>query len=593
MNRPSRSRVACTFSALLFSSIASAADVPLKNAGFEEWEGLQPKYWGGAQMVAGAMDCEVRHEGKCSLRLSASQGAGKSFVQVNQSVPAAVAQGGMIRLSGWIKVAGHTSGQASLWMEVPEPAAGGAFDNMLRRSPTGYTDWQQFEITLPVATKAQMIYFGALFSGEGTAWFDDLRLEAISAGSAASTALPSSGAPAASAPQPAPQGDGIGSVPTTPIESLTSTSFNDLQFLKPLLKERRIVALGESSHGVAEFSKMKIRLIKFLHEQMGYNVVAFEAPMQPCERSERRASETGAERAMRDCLFQVWHTADNVALFEYIASENAAGRKMRVVGFDIQSGELSEGFEEELTRLGGPGGSVLAARIGEVEQQLAGKWRQLTDAKAKAVLPIYQAASKAIAARQTEPGLPPAVASRLGYLALQMRGREADLSSRMQSLTLPARVEARDAAMAENLEYLAANDLKEDKIIVWAHNFHMARQGTKDAATRQMGSRLAEAFGKSYYALGLVMGRGEGGMNNRARYTIPTQPAGTLEGMLSRADLKAGFVDLTVDPRISGNEWVAKPVITREWGTQPITIVPNLFYDGVLQIEVASYPPYL
>ena len=581
MNRHSLRLIAGALSALLLCGFACATSPPLKNAGFEEWDSVQPKHWGGAQMVAGAMDCQVRREGKCALRLTASQGGAKPVVQINQTVPAAEVQGAMVRLSGWIKVAGHTSGQASFWMKVQAPEAGGAFDNMLRRSPRGDTDWQQFEITLPVAPKAQTISIGALVAGEGTAWFDDLRLEAIAAGDAASTAM-TTPLPPASRPQAAPQGPGIGTVRTTALESLTSTSFDDLQMLKPVLKGRRIVALGESAHGVAEISKVKTRLIKFLHEQMGYNVIAFEAPMQHCERANRMVGMAPAAQVMRECLFQVWHTAYTVALFEYIASRKAAGRPLRVVGFGIQARALSEGFTDELTRLGGPGGAELASRIAEAEQQMAGKWHKITGEQVTALPPLYQSASEAISARQSEAGVTPAAAMRLSYLALQMRGRVADFSRGTQGLTLPARMEARDAAMAANLEDLAAHDLKGEKIIVWGHNFHIAKAGAKYGNIRQMGAILARSFGKSYYALGLLMGRGEAGMNNRMRYTIPTQPTGSLEGMLSRADLKAGFVDLGADPRVAGNEWMAKPVTTRDWGTQPIDIVPNVFYDGLL-----------
>lgn len=42
------------------------------------------------------------------------------------------------------------------------------------------------------------------------------------------------------------------------IESLTSENFNDLQFLPPLLEDKRIVQLGESAHGVAEQPKTNI-----------------------------------------------------------------------------------------------------------------------------------------------------------------------------------------------------------------------------------------------------------------------------------------------------------------------------------------------
>ena len=108
MNRYCLRLILGALPALLFCGIASAALPPLKNAGFEKWEGMQPKHWGGMQLVAGAMDCQVRREGKCSLRLQASQGAGKSFVQINQTISGAEVQGAMARLLGWIKVAGHT-----------------------------------------------------------------------------------------------------------------------------------------------------------------------------------------------------------------------------------------------------------------------------------------------------------------------------------------------------------------------------------------------------------------------------------------------------------------------------------------------------
>ena len=56
-----------------------------------------------------------------------------------------------------------------------------------------------------------------------------------------------------------------------------TNQYKDLAMLKPLLHDKRIVFLGESSHGVAEFNLAKTRLIQFLHQEMGYNVLAFES----------------------------------------------------------------------------------------------------------------------------------------------------------------------------------------------------------------------------------------------------------------------------------------------------------------------------
>src|SRR5687767_14299398 len=58
--------------------------------------------------------------------------------------------------------------------------------------------------------------------------------------------------------------------------------FADLQFLKEVIGDRRIVQIGESHHSVAEYGTVKTRLIKFLHQQMGFDVLAFESSIYEC-----------------------------------------------------------------------------------------------------------------------------------------------------------------------------------------------------------------------------------------------------------------------------------------------------------------------
>lgn len=55
-----------------------------------------------------------------------------------------------------------------------------------------------------------------------------------------------------------------------------SQTTEDLSFLKEAVQDKRIVVLGESTHGAKEMNQSKIRMIKYLHEEMGYDVLAFE-----------------------------------------------------------------------------------------------------------------------------------------------------------------------------------------------------------------------------------------------------------------------------------------------------------------------------
>src|SRR5207245_10014572 len=53
----------------------------------------------------------------------------------------------------------------------------------------------------------------------------------------------------------------------------------DLAFLKQLVGDAHIVALGEGTHGTSEFFTMKHRIVRYLASQMGFTVFAIEANM--------------------------------------------------------------------------------------------------------------------------------------------------------------------------------------------------------------------------------------------------------------------------------------------------------------------------
>ena len=56
------------------------------------------------------------------------------------------------------------------------------------------------------------------------------------------------------------------------------SGFDDMQPLKALIGDARIVALGEASHCNGSFSRAKHRMVEFLVNEMDFTVFAIEAP---------------------------------------------------------------------------------------------------------------------------------------------------------------------------------------------------------------------------------------------------------------------------------------------------------------------------
>ena len=100
------------------------------------------------------------------------------FGVVTATFPVEAAAGKHITYSGYIRTEGITKGYAGLWWRVDgEPGKVLAFDNMQDRGAKGTTPWTRYEISLDVPLEAKNINFGVLHPGNGTAWFDSLRVE--------------------------------------------------------------------------------------------------------------------------------------------------------------------------------------------------------------------------------------------------------------------------------------------------------------------------------------------------------------------------------------------------------------------------------
>ena len=136
--------------------------------------GSAPAGWWGRPAGTVQVDGNVAHSGQHSVRIEPKAEGDRSFSTLTKTLPMDFA-GSVIEWRGFLKTE-DVSGFAGLWMREDKDGATAEFDNMQKRNINGTTGWTEYSITLPVHAGAQRLVMGALVSGTGRVWVDDLQL---------------------------------------------------------------------------------------------------------------------------------------------------------------------------------------------------------------------------------------------------------------------------------------------------------------------------------------------------------------------------------------------------------------------------------
>jgi erythromycin esterase len=381
-----------------------------------------------------------------------------------------------------------------------------------------------------------------------------------------------------------------------PIRSLFSDDFSDLQFLKPLLKDKRIVQLGESSHGVAEYNWLKVRLVKFLHKEMGFDVLAFESSLPECEYANRQMESMTASQLVNSCLFAVWQTQEVLPLFEYLKQQRKAGSALTLTGVDTQGSgsgwpDTKRLFVDALKTAN----QQQADAAGALEDKfIAWFKRGQFEMDHETLSAGYEALVSELQAALAQPGSADGERRADLLLALQSaRSRARYVQQLSFDKSNPGRsYEIRDKGMAENLEFLLDQRYPGRKFLVWAHNLHVGVNFPTRQNYKSMATHVAEKRKHEMYTIGFFMGQGVQSMSGKPARFDARQENG-FETVLASANRKMSFVDFSQTKPAAGSEWISSSLPARDWGVKPITLIPNQVFDGVVYIDVVTPPEYL
>lgn len=274
--------------------------------------------------------------------------------------------------------------------------------------------------------------------------------------------------------------------------------FSDLKPFADAIGNARVVALGEQTHGAREEYLLKTRLLKFLHQRMGFDVLLLESGFYDIGRLAARAErgQTLDSSAPGNVFFMYAKSAEGRGMLQYLDRQRSLGKPMQLGGIDSQhTGELSQ---KEL--------------IGDLQSYLRKQQPRLAEgadwtAYAKVANTLFAMNRKAPQASQRAAFLRHAKLletdlCRHGDAAFKGRtwwcNVVRSVSAQAASYWSADHDYQRDNQMGANAIWLADHLFAGKKVVIWAHTVHVARGFQRSPANLQAGEVMHRHWGRNY-----------------------------------------------------------------------------------------------
>lgn len=349
---------------------------------------------------------------------------------------------------------------------------------------------------------------------------------------------------------------------------------DDLDFLKTELADVSIVMLGEQSHGDGASFLAKTRLIKYLHEELDFDVLVFESGLVDCNRV-WRAIEAGADSlGVFDLgIFPVWTQSNQVApLMQYVLDEAQTDNPLILAGFDIQPTGSAMPMSKRFTELK----EFLNAHIEDFNEEDYPVFFRLIADPRRAMMQKPDASERLsftnevkklqkamLSGENDEEALIMARSVRNLYQTFSLFWN-ADLRNPGNT---PHVFNIRDKGMAENMALLKEEIYPGKKMIVWGANTHLGYgrgflggfngRDAADPGMVPMGQYMKIDYQEQIYTISFTSYEGRIGSMRGEGFDIPAATAGTLEEKLSLLPMAQGFLSLR-NPALNDERFAAR-----------------------------------
>jgi erythromycin esterase len=380
--------------------------------------------------------------------------------------------------------------------------------------------------------------------------------------------------------------------------------YSDLRAIRLAIGTARVVLLGGGNDGAIVGARG--RLVRFLHEEMGFDVLTSDVPLFDAEEFDRPLDQGKAPRPDLQELNARYFAAytppySGFDILEYARGTHKTDSPLHIAGFGravstYMVTEYSKRLSQFLDRVDPQLDSLADRKAIQALLTLCGPVRNVYGGMG---LRMFQ-----LGPQQWEKTFPPGLAAiaRL-YEGLGRRPAEdpnvSEITFYRQTLAnlgYVAKVRAqRSLALlpADSVVALAKIWRPASKIIVWSGNWTVGRDwppinrpnGGPPAPARSTGSEVARVFGGDAYAIAFSEIKNQNGVLQVLEAGSGPKLApvdGDLESLLHAAGKPFSFVDFRSVPK---DHWLRTPLSARLVNGSDVAIWPDHF-DGLVTVDL-------
>lgn len=366
--------------------------------------------------------------------------------------------------------------------------------------------------------------------------------------------------------------------------------FEQLSALKTSLKGVDIIALGENTHGLGEVFTAKVELVKFLHQELGFDMVLFESGYGDAALAWEQFDSLSSKAFTQVFSSNFYYNTKEIEqLVSYAKAQNGS---LSIQGFDCQPQQNY--LIKRMIEIAQPVDSVFAKQVALEMRGFNMLYQFEND---RDTVAFYKKRDRFVAFLNTystflDKNTDELLASGTTKNEIEILKKSNEIFVSTYSkinigelMGWPIWANIRDKALFEVVQSFKEDNPKA-KIIIWAQNSHIENKTKPNYTVTWMGHRLKKAYGNAYYSIGAVVYSGKN-QNYNSTFDFEHNDSSYLAYHLNQFQKEKYVLDLRKHTK---NDCTNELLLGMESNGNTAQFVAKDRFDGLLFIKYSDIP---